>query len=353
MFCRTTGVLLTAFLSCSAFWACTAPAPGEVEPELDLVAFGSCARQDRPQPIWDTIRAHEPDLFLFIGDNVYADLKTVPEDPAQIAEAYAALATLEPWQRFRAAVPVLATWDDHDYGKNDAGVEWALKGASQELFADFFDAPEDSPLREREGIYDVHLLGPTGHRVQVILLDTRTFRDPLTRKPQGSDLPGRYVPGEVGALLGEAQWTWLEEQLAVEADLRIVCSSIQFVAGEHGWEGWANFPHERTRMLELIARRSASGVCFVSGDRHLIELSCQTDAGAPYPVWDFTSSGLNQADAQVSEPNRYRVGPVLRTTNFGLIRIDWATRGLTFEGRGAEDQVLLSQEVALDELRAP
>jgi alkaline phosphatase D len=34
------------------------------------IAFGSCALQDRPQPIWDVISTAKPDLFLFIGDNI-------------------------------------------------------------------------------------------------------------------------------------------------------------------------------------------------------------------------------------------------------------------------------------------
>ena len=41
--------------------------------ELNLIAFGSCAREREPQPIWTEIIAKDPDLFLFIGDNHYAD----------------------------------------------------------------------------------------------------------------------------------------------------------------------------------------------------------------------------------------------------------------------------------------
>ena len=37
------------------------------------IALGSCADQDRPQPIWEAIVAQQPQLFLFLGDNVYAD----------------------------------------------------------------------------------------------------------------------------------------------------------------------------------------------------------------------------------------------------------------------------------------
>ena len=40
---------------------------------MQKIAFGSCASQDKAQPIWDTVIAENPDLFLFIGDNIYGD----------------------------------------------------------------------------------------------------------------------------------------------------------------------------------------------------------------------------------------------------------------------------------------
>lgn len=341
--------LLPALLlvTTSACWS-TAPAPDSPE-RLQRIAFGSCAKQSLPQPIWDTIAAHEPDLFLFLGDNVYADRPTVPERAEQIQAAYDALAAKETWQRFAASTPILATWDDHDYGKNDAGAEWELAGASQELLLRFFEEPEDSPRWHRKGVYDSRVFGPKGQRVQVLLLDTRTFRDPLSRRnrPEGA-AGGPYGPGP-GTVLGEAQWSWLEEELRVPADLRILCSSIQVVAEEHHWECWANFPAERERLLRLIDDTDAGGIVVLSGDRHLVELSRLDEA--PYPLWDFTSSGLNETSREIDEPNRHRVGPVRRCTNFGLLTIDWRRRAVTLEGRDGEDQVLVRQELALRDLR--
>ena len=37
------------------------------------IAFGSCANQNAPQPIWDAVLAYRPEVFLFVGDNVYGD----------------------------------------------------------------------------------------------------------------------------------------------------------------------------------------------------------------------------------------------------------------------------------------
>jgi alkaline phosphatase D len=42
-------------------------------PPLSRIAFGSCADQVKPQPIWDAILTYQPELFIFAGDNVYGD----------------------------------------------------------------------------------------------------------------------------------------------------------------------------------------------------------------------------------------------------------------------------------------
>ena len=46
---------------------------------LSRIAFGSCADQDDPQPIWSQILGMRPQLFLFIGDNIYGDTSEMEE----------------------------------------------------------------------------------------------------------------------------------------------------------------------------------------------------------------------------------------------------------------------------------
>ena len=153
-------------------------------------------------------------------------------------------------------------------------------------------------------------------------------------------------------LLGEAQWDWLARQLRTPAKVRIIASSIQVVADEHGWECWGNYPHERQRLYDLINRTGAKGVIFISGDRHHVELSKETDG--PYPLYDLTSSGLNQGDeGEHDEPNRHRIGKAYREPNFGIIRIDWRKRNprITLEGRGEADQVFVELTTKLGDLR--
>jgi alkaline phosphatase D len=107
--------------------------------------------------------------------------------------------------------------------------------------------------------------------VQVILLDTRTFRSPL-RPTDERHAPGKenYVPDASPdkTMLGAAQWRWLEEVLEEPADLRLIGSSIQVAADGHGYERWGNLPGERDRLYELLAQASSTPTAIISGDRH-------------------------------------------------------------------------------------
>jgi alkaline phosphatase D len=299
---------------------CTSTARRPIE--LQRIAFGSCAKQDRPQPIWDTVLAENPDLFIFVGDNIYADT----EDMKVMRETYAQFAKQPGFTKLRKTIPILATWDDHDYGADDAGAKYPQKEESQRIFLDFFNVPRDDPAWNRPGVYSAHVFGPPGRRVQIILLDTRYFRGPLARR--GGRVPGLgpYIPQPDPnvTMLGEDQWSWLEEQLRIPADLRIIGSSIQVVAEEHGWEKWMNFPRERLRLFRLIRDTAAEGVVFISGDRHFAELSRQAGTGVDYPLYDLTSSSLNSSIKTARlESNRHRVGLPVFADNFGLIEIDW------------------------------
>ncbi|MFB0912343.1 MAG: alkaline phosphatase D family protein, partial [Glaciecola sp.] len=130
--------------------------------DVFTLAFASCARENQPQPIWTEIAKVNPEVFLYIGDNVYADVYEVngkrSSQPvtsrARFDEAYAQANAIPEFAAFRNQVPVmLGSWDDHDYGKNDGGKEFLMKKESQQAFLDFFEFSKDDPIREQEGIY--------------------------------------------------------------------------------------------------------------------------------------------------------------------------------------------------------
>ena len=337
------------------------------EEPLSRIAFGSCCKQDKPAPIWDSIAAQKPERFLFIGDNIYGD----SEDMEVLKAKWKLLTDMPGFQKLKATCPILATWDDHDYGVNDGGLEYPKRKESQQLFLDVFGEPADSARRKRGGVYDANIVGPPGKQVQFILLDTRYHRSPLAKVKQeaeeGEGLRGTYGPSDdpKATMLGEEQWKWLAEQLRNPAEVRIIASSVQVVADEHGSEKWGNFPKERERLFKMIGESKAKGVVLISGDRHLAEISRlepSSKLGTEYPLYDITSSSLNQPSGNFTstgarwknEVNRYRIGLEFFETNFGMITIDWAQADplLRLQVRDEKGNVVLQQRVRLSELSA-
>lgn len=315
------------------------------------IAFGSSIHQWNKQPVWKAIRDTKPALFIFAGDNVHTDLGPfiLLRLPYRIGKAYEQLADDKGFAELREQIPILATWNDHDYGRADAGEEFRHKEASKQHFMRFFDVPESAPMRNRPGIYAAHNRLVDGVQTQILLLDTRSFRSPLYLKPANKDCPHTHPApdtDETATLLGDEQWEWLEQQLEQPAQLRIVVSSIQVIPEQHCFEKWSNFPHERQLLLESL--QDAKGqVVIISGDRRLGEISHYSQDNAP-AIYEVTASGMNSAGAGLGEVNRHRLfTDNVRLDHFGLIRVNNGAEGaaLSLQLRDTEGRVLQHYEI--------
>ncbi len=287
------------------------------------IAFGSCAHQKHPLPIFNRVVEHKPDLFVFLGDNIYGDTNNMK----LLRQKYDMMAAKESYQLLKKNVPIIATWDDHDYGGNDQGKEYRHKEDSKEEFLRFFEEPLDSERRKRAGIYTSYYKKVGEKTIQIILLDNRTFRDRLVKF--NASRHGRthlfyrpeYAPHTDGksTFLGKEQWAWLDRELKKPADVRIIGTGSQFSHQWNGYESWTNYPHEQAKMVELIKKNQAEGVMFISGDVHYGEISARQYKGC-YPLIDVTSSGLSST-WKYATPNRYRIeGPIMEN-HFGLITV--------------------------------
>lgn len=309
------------------------------QPDL-IIAFGSCNRQNTDNKLWDDILANNPSYWVWGGDNIYSDT----DDMALMAEHYEQQLAQKGYRDIVKNTIVHGTWDDHDYGINDGGVEFPAKAESQQLLLDFLEVPKDHNRRTREGVYYSDKIETPKGSVNLILLDTRYFRTALTRS---EDSTRRYDPspkGE-GTTLGPQQWQWLEEELNTsDADFNVIVSSIQVLSSEHGYEKWGNMPHEVDRLFGMIKTSKAKGVIVLSGDRHISEFSKTNIVGVPYPLVDFTSSGLTHSYSSFSgEPNSDRVGKVVSDLSFGLLKFNFESRTATMQMRG--DGNVLQQEL--------
>lgn len=317
-----------------------ASAPISQDAVLTRIAFGSCLKQADPMPIFEAIAAREPQLMVLLGDNVYGDVDDLSDrDMPELRRAYRTLAQRSEFTNFRRSVPLLTVWDDHDYGRNDAGRDFPLKDEAEDIFLDAWAIAEDDPRRARPGVYTSETFGPEGRRVQIILLDTRFFRSDLTpTDDRGAPGKERYLASRAKGqtMLGAAQEAWLARELQKPADLRILVSSVQLLAEGHGWEAWRTLPEAQQRLYDTIIESGVRNLVVVSGDRHLGGLYGDQSV-VPFPLYEMTASSLNapqstwreEAGQTSIEPGPKRLGKPVYVENFGEIEIDWASGSLT------------------------
>lgn len=306
--------------------------------KVTTIAFGSCNRQDLPQDIWHAIALNKPDVWIWTGDNIYGD----SEDMNVLKKKYLIQKNGKGYQHFRNNTLITGIWDDHDFGVNDGGKEYAFKKESKTLMLDFLDVPRNEAVWNHEGAYQSYTFGPEEKKIKLILLDSRYFRDPLIASTSAGK---RYEINEDGDILGEEQWAWLKKELThSDAAFHILANGIQIIPEEQGFEKWANFPKARTRLLQLISETNPKNPVLLSGDRHIAEYSRLKTNALDLP--EITSSGLTHTWGESrEEPNKHRIGPMIISLNFGLLHIDWDKPSIRFEIRDQQNKVRLSNSL--------
>lgn len=269
-------------------------------------AFGSCARlqMDSEQQIFSVAQALEPDLMLFLGDNVYADT----DQPAQIADLYRRQREIERLQPVIRSVPNLAIWDDHDFALNDSDRTNPIREQSLRVFKQYWANPSYGAPGV-EGVFFKYAYGG----VDFFFLDGRYHRDPNDH-PDG---PGK-------TMLGAEQKAWLKDELrASRAPFKVLVSGGGFSMAERVGDSWCMFKHERDELFNFIRDARIEGVFGISGDSHMGELNCipWSEEGG-YDFYDLCSSPLANLVAMgfVDQMPEIRIRPVwTRSVNIGLL----------------------------------
>lgn len=290
-----------------------------------VLAFGSCNKPNRTNLLWDDIARLNPDVWLWGGDIIYADTESMDEMEAD----YDLQKKQKGYANLLKKTKILGTWDDHDFGANDAGLEYPKKEKSQQLLLDFLGVDENSPRRKREGVYHSEVIETAKGSVKIILLDTRYFRTSIDKKSINGAQENRTI-------LGDQQWAWLESELVnSSAKYNVILSSVQVIAEKHPYEKWANFPLERKKLLDVIVSSKANNVILLSGDRHMSEFSKEEVSGLTYPLIDFTSSGMTHSSENFTkEYNPARIGKVVSIKSFGVLKINFDKKKVVMEMRG-------------------
>lgn len=359
------------------------------------IAFGSCNKHQKMNAtsIWTSIERTNPNAFIWLGDAVYADTRITFEKRKYFgekfhAEAYAAVKRFPAYERLAKKARILGTWDDHDYGMNNAGKHWEHKETAKELFLDFLDEGKETERRlERDGVYESYSVyeddeAKRGREVQILLLDTRwNFVDGSTPEDGEADI------------LGPKQWEWLEKELMKpsNAEVTLIGSSIQVfaelnqmykavnykIAREFGKsiENWGSFPSNQKRLMRLVSKAKERRVIFLSGDVHVGMIDVRAPGcHLPYESIDATSSGITHVAVEEVRPKwvtyfykkmtpskfmprwwypKNIVPDIYMGLNFGEVLIHWDKNSLDVNILGESGEVVVSKEVLFSSLEAP
>jgi alkaline phosphatase D len=198
-------------------------------------------------------------------------------------------------QKLYAAMHHYATWDDHDYGSNDANKSFELKDVSLAAFKAYWGnaswGEADNP-----GVYGKFLWGDAAF----FLMDNRWYRD-------DDLLDEAKNPGKTQ--YGERQKDWLKEALIhaqkePQAKFKFIATGGQVITDFGGAsETFAYYTRERDELLKFIVDQKITGVIFLTGDVHFTELA-KKKIGTSQWIYELTSSPMAAGVSNLANTER-------------------------------------------------
>jgi alkaline phosphatase D len=320
----------------------SARGPVEFGWSADLGGQAFCRDTTAGYPIFDVARLFPMEFFLLLGDTIYAD-EICPVPPNAPGSNFTA-GTLEAYrakhryqrgslalQRFLAAIPVFAIWDDHEVRNNFSGPFEEKMPIGREAFFDYW------PIRrDRDDPNRLYRRLRAGSTVEVFMLDTRQYRS-RNGDPDG---PGK-------TMLGEAQLAWLLDGLVHSTAVwKVIASSVPLSvpkpAPGHtpGSDGWVNgedgtgFETELKRIADSIVSRKIRNVVWLAADVHFVEaIAYDVDRDGREDFHEFVAGPLSAAGGRMAAPRSpFQIRTLVYEggyRNFGIVSADEASFDVT------------------------
>ena len=351
--------------------------------------------------LYDTMRQAQPDVFVNLGDTIYADgpvqaavklddgsiwKNLVTEEKSKVAESLADYRGCyrynyldEHMRRFNAEVPQIVMWDDHEVRDNwywerrqdeDARFKEksvaVLAARARRAFFEYNPLPlvGDDPER----VYRSIRLGPL---VEIFALDMRTYKGANSENRQPA------MDG-ASAVFGPAQLAWLKTSLRTSTAVwKIVAADLPLGLivrdGPGKYEAVANEEPgaplgrelELADLLRDLKRNRVANVVWITADVHYCAAHHYDPARAAFtdflPFWEFVAGPLNAGTFGPGTLDK-TFGPEVKFVGiptgmkpnrppsdgfqfFGLLRANAKTRALTVELRNLAGATIYSVDL--------
>ncbi len=314
----------------------------------DLGGQERCRRPASGYAIFDRMLRRAPSFAVLLGDLIYGDNRC-PSPPNLFGSDFIA-SSLDGYrakhryqredpslQRFLAAVPVYAMWDDHEVRNNFSGPHEPLMAAGRQALLDYWPirTPPEEPFR-------LYRKFRRGQNLEVFLLDTRQYRSANAEKD-----------GPHKTMLGSAQRDWLLEGLTQSTSTwKVIVTSVPLsneksgtllVPGNDSWARSADgtgFQSELGVIVNRILEGRIRNVIWLAGDVHYAQVNAyDPDGDGVTDFHEFICGPLSAAYGQPVPPN-----PDLKPTtlyseggfsNFGTVTVTDLTLHLAIvDGEG-------------------
>ncbi len=296
----------------SALWEWRTPPPDFT------FLVGSCLyvnepRYDRPgEPYGKTLRTLElaaetgADFMVWLGDNWYyreVDYSSVSGLWYRAQHDRA----IPEMQKLLGVMHHYATWDDHDYGPNDANWSYEFKDETLKIFQSYWLNPTGGE-RDNPGTYTKWYWGDA----VFILLDDYFHRDDAQLDQQKTDK----------RMWGRRQLEWLKQSLLAAKELghstfKFIGNGTQILQTAVGGSSHQEYQRERDELLQFIADHRITGVVFLTGDVHHSGLyRRQLSADGPW-IYEITSSPLAAGSWKVETSPKAQDPFVIKETLVG------------------------------------
>lgn len=343
--------------------------PGRAGLRFAVVSCSDDHYADEQKVMWSHLLAQAPDFIFAIGDNVYADVEggkyMGDATPDLLWRRYVQTRSNLLLFRAKRLVPVIALWDDHDYGQNDGDRRYSQQLASLQIFKSFF--PQDVDR-------DLHFSGPGAASAfgfgeqRFYFLDGRSFRSPnrepaicrtkkdaaacakRPRKDRGVDRLARREPE---THFGRLQESWLDKLLERGgSDVAWLITGDQWFGAYSPFESFeSNHPNDFKRFLARLKEQGAR-VVFVSGDRHASEISKIEPGLLGFETLEIVSSPVHARvypSNWIEFPNPRQIAAVAEAFNYTLIdsRVDnqkWEMKIRNYKLNGSRGPLSLGFE---------
>jgi phosphodiesterase/alkaline phosphatase D-like protein len=303
------------------------------------LALGSCLQIGSNGSVLDRIREDRPDLLLFTGDFAYEDFWT--DDRDAFRAMYDTQLGTPAMDALVRSTAVGYTWDDHDFGPNDADSTAASGPAAKVVYRQAVPHPVLPAGTGPEAIYQSMTWG----RVRIILTDSRSQRSPKASRDDRNKV-----------MLGSSQVRWLRAELEAAkqaGQFVVLVTSVPWNgAPTAGADDWSGYTTQRREVADLIAEAGMSDqLLMVAGDAHMVAIDDGTNT-------DFSTEGAGgfplMHAAALDRPGSYKAGPYSVGAHpgagqYGLVTVDDDGREATvrLSGRDHTGAELMSYEFSV------